>query len=421
MFPLEVLDTVAKRLSIQELKKVIVASKEIRQKTECTPLIWKRYIQSTEHKLRSDKYIEQVKTEYEVTKQWKENTKCRKSTEHMPGVPVTKMKVYGDMLVVSSDSPTVRIYDTNMNEISKLDGHKGAVWTFDCQETLLATGSTDRTAKIWDCLLGICIKTLVGHTATVRCVKFAEEGYVITGARDSTIRIWCTKTGACRHVLRSHKENVRAIEVIKDKPLFVSASYDGNVILWNYRTGECVKHVGAFARRVYALCEVNNCIAMGGSDKIVKIVPVWRDKKHKEECSTETHSTQECTNTEHYTDKHESTVFKIYADQSGCIYTLTVAGTITKWCTKKRKKVYEIAPGTTPVEVCVLNHLLVVGISTGILLYCKSTGKFVRTVLTTNRMYAMCTTQEMLFWAARRIDGKGSMRVTTEVCTIHYK
>ncbi|GAA5951878.1 hypothetical protein JCM3765_003144 [Sporobolomyces pararoseus] len=61
-----------------------------------------------------------------------------------------------------------------------------------------ATGSRDKTIKIWDCLSGQCLKTLVGHDNWVRGLIFHPSGkFLISCSDDKSIRTWDLVTGRC--------------------------------------------------------------------------------------------------------------------------------------------------------------------------------------------------------------------------------
>jgi WD40 repeat protein len=62
-------------------------------------------------------------------------------------------------------------------------------WSFD--GNLLATGSTDYTAKVWNATSGEELRTLHGHTHQITQVSWApNDNRLATASRDGTARIW---------------------------------------------------------------------------------------------------------------------------------------------------------------------------------------------------------------------------------------
>src|SRR5262249_57365549 len=55
----------------------------------------------------------------------------------------------------------------------------------------LATGSYDRSAKVWDAATAKELATLVGHGATVEAVAFSPDGKILaTGSYNGTVKLW---------------------------------------------------------------------------------------------------------------------------------------------------------------------------------------------------------------------------------------
>ena len=55
----------------------------------------------------------------------------------------------------------------------------------------VASGSDDKTAKLWNVNTGECVRTLEGHSDWVRSVSFSPDGTrVASGSFDTTVRIW---------------------------------------------------------------------------------------------------------------------------------------------------------------------------------------------------------------------------------------
>ena len=68
--------------------------------------------------------------------------------------------------------------------------------------TTLASGSADKTIKLWNANTGECLRTLEGHGDHVRTVAFSPDGAPLaSGSDDATIKLWNANTGECLRTL----------------------------------------------------------------------------------------------------------------------------------------------------------------------------------------------------------------------------
>ncbi|VDP83886.1 unnamed protein product, partial [Schistosoma mattheei] len=80
--------------------------------------------------------------------------------------------------------------------IGILRQHTGAVWSVNWHwtGTYLAscvTGSSDRTVCLWDGRSGLCEHTFLGHTHSINCAIFNQQGTnVISCDSGGFIRLW---------------------------------------------------------------------------------------------------------------------------------------------------------------------------------------------------------------------------------------
>ena len=93
-----------------------------------------------------------------------------------------------------------------------LRGHMSTVWSLavasgTAAQRLLASGSADYSARLWDVDVGTCTAVLRGHTGTVRCLADLGGGQLLSGSEeDNSLRVWNTATGPAWRWCRARTE-----------------------------------------------------------------------------------------------------------------------------------------------------------------------------------------------------------------------
>ena len=93
-------------------------------------------------------------------------------------------------------------------------GHKRGVWSvrFGRTERVLATGSGDKTVKLWSLDDFSCLKTFEGHTNSVLRVDFINMGLqLVSAASDGLVKLWNIKEEECVGTMDNHEDKARAI------------------------------------------------------------------------------------------------------------------------------------------------------------------------------------------------------------------
>jgi len=148
----------------------------------------------------------------------------------------------GRILASGSRDRTLRLWDTDTGEHKMtLEGHTNGVTclAFSPDGRTLASGSWDRTLRLWDAETGQPLQTLEEHTDGVRSVVFSPDGSTLaSGSYDRTLRLWDAETGQHKLTLEGHTNGVLSVAFSPDGSTLVSGSYDGTLRLWDAETGQ---------------------------------------------------------------------------------------------------------------------------------------------------------------------------------------
>ena len=143
----------------------------------------------------------------------------------------------GQVLASGSVDKTIKLWDVgSRREIATLKGHSSYVYSvlFSPDGKVLASGSMDKTIKLWDVGSRREIATLTGHRDGVFSVSFSPDGQVLaSGSSDKTIKLW--DVGSRREIatLKGHSNNVWSVSFSPDGQVLASGSPDNTIKLWD--------------------------------------------------------------------------------------------------------------------------------------------------------------------------------------------
>ncbi len=158
----------------------------------------------------------------------------------------------GTVLASGSSDKTIKLWDVaSGREIRTLSGHTSFVSsvTFSPDGTVLASGSADKTIKLWDVASGRELRTLIGHTGPVDCVAFSPDGKALaSGGADETTREWDISSGKERAALIAFYDG--SYLAITPEGFFNSSSAQAEENL-NVRIGNRVFGLGSYREKFY--------------------------------------------------------------------------------------------------------------------------------------------------------------------------
>ncbi len=190
----------------------------------------------------------------------------------------------GETLASGSDDRTVKLWEAQSGKLIRtLEGHGGTVWSvaFDPQGGTLASGSADKTVKLWEACSGKLLRTLQGHQQRVNCVAYDPQGGTLaSGGLDNTVKLWDARSGKLLRTLKGHENQVNGVAFDLTGTTLASGSADATVKLWDAQSGKLLRTLEGhkFVVSRVAFDPQGGTLASGSADKTVKL---WEKRSGK--------------------------------------------------------------------------------------------------------------------------------------------
>ncbi len=198
-------------------------------------------------------------------------------TGHAGSVLALAVDPRGQWLASGSDDKTIRLWDIQSGQYHQiLTKHTDWIRALavDPQGQWLASGSSDQTIRLWGVQSGQCQQVLEGHTDQVRTLAVDPHGqWLASGSSDQTIRLWDVQSGQCQQVLEGHTDQVRALAVDPHGQWLASGSYDETIRLWDIQSSECCHVLKGHTGKIHDLAvdPYGQRLASGSSDRTVRL------------------------------------------------------------------------------------------------------------------------------------------------------
>lgn len=162
---------------------------------------------------------------------------------HLGWVRSVAVDTSNEWFATGSADRTVKIWDLASGRLRlTLTGHISTVRgiAVSPRHPYMFTVGEDKTVKCWDLEQNKVIRNYHGHLSGVYCVSLHPTlDVLMTGGRDSTIRVWDIRTRSQIFVLGGHRDTVNAVFTQAVDPQIVSASVDSTLRMWDLAAGKC--------------------------------------------------------------------------------------------------------------------------------------------------------------------------------------
>ena len=212
------------------------------------------------------------------TQNWRCVDTLRSHTDAVFSVAVS---LYGQILASGSADRTIKLWQLDTGrELLTLRGHTDAVVSvaISPNEQILASSSADKTIKLWQLSTGQQLRTLRGHSHQVYSVAISPSGEIlVSGSEDKTIKIWQVSTGLELRTIGGwfygHSDLVRAVAIHPKGHTLASGSADRRITLWQVATGRELRSLTGHTNwvRTVAFSPDGQLLASGSADKTIKI------------------------------------------------------------------------------------------------------------------------------------------------------
>jgi WD40 repeat protein/transcriptional regulator with XRE-family HTH domain len=189
---------------------------------------------------------------------------------HIHGVRSVTLSADGRLLASGSEDGTACVWEAASGRLlTTLHGHASGVWgvALGADGRLLASAGPDGTVRLWEAASGRLLAALHGRSDWVFGLALSADGQLLaSGSQDGTVQLWEASSGRLLTMLYGHTNVVWSVALSADGRLLASGSEDG-VRLWDTPSGQPLVTLKGHVGVVYGVAlSADGRLLVGGSE-----------------------------------------------------------------------------------------------------------------------------------------------------------
>ena len=152
------------------------------------------------------------------------------------------------IFAADGNAKMINLFSNSLEHMGCFSGHKLRIRCLcPISNIILASGSEDRSIKMWKIEDRSIMSTLSGHKEGVSALCSVNEGVLMSGSWDNSLIIWSKSRPECSTyspilMLTGHKSGVKGIIRVNNREI-VSGESNGDLMIWDIDQGLCIRHI----------------------------------------------------------------------------------------------------------------------------------------------------------------------------------
>jgi WD40 repeat protein len=191
---------------------------------------------------------------------------------------------YSQRLVLSSSADeSIRLWDTSVLQCVGKYSCSSIAWEVRFNAVLdyyFAAANQDSTVTLYSTDRILPLRMFTGHISDVNCVTWhGNNTSIASGSDDRTVRLWDIRSANCHRLLKGSNSAITSVQICPVGNLLAAGNELGKIYLYDLRSSRILSVLQGHDNHtaVYSLSfnNENNTLVSGGEDCSVRIWDLW--------------------------------------------------------------------------------------------------------------------------------------------------